>query len=598
MSALDAKDRTAITDALRPPPGYRLAAGLGTTFSLEFQAFTAIILALVGADLDEGKPDAPSVLTAVARLRHKLRLFVSPGRLIPPPHPSRLFALYDRITRPVPLDRATFHPKVWALEFEQLSRPELKRQPNVLRLVCSSRNVTDSQCWELGARFDGRAGTPSDLGRDVAAFGRRLAKADRLPLPRLLYRMLDSFTRAEFDVGSEAAEALRLFHQWPGEPPLSARLPKRASRAVFISPFVRADLLRELAARVEELTVVSRQDELDALSNEAHEALSSVRKYVVTGAADDDVPALELHAKLLAWESATARETLVGSANATGAGWGVGRGGNCEAMVALRPGLGIDAILRGFVSPAKGELHGWIEEYRRTTPEVDEGEHAQKRLEALRRELAAVAIHGKYDSAARTLTLTASPSKGKLPPTVPPGVSAGLVPLLLAGDPKATRPFLDLYGGGATFSPLERIDLSAFAVVRLRNEEHDRTESFGLQFHLELSPDEEAARDDALHAHLIESFDPRVLLLNILHGLPAGSGGQSQSRSAQGTAAPGNLLGQASFERVMEVCTMDPGRIEEVDALLSACKGNQAMAGFGEFWRAFKGAIEEADRDG
>ena len=74
MSALDAKrQRSAFTDALRPPPGHVLGACLGTTYSLDFDAFTAVILAFVGADVEDPLNDAPSVLTTVARLRSRLR---------------------------------------------------------------------------------------------------------------------------------------------------------------------------------------------------------------------------------------------------------------------------------------------------------------------------------------------------------------------------------------------------------------------------------------------------------------------------------------------------------------------------------------------
>ena len=50
MSVLDVtRQRSAFTDALRPPPGHVLGACLGTTYSLDFEAFTAVVLAFVGA---------------------------------------------------------------------------------------------------------------------------------------------------------------------------------------------------------------------------------------------------------------------------------------------------------------------------------------------------------------------------------------------------------------------------------------------------------------------------------------------------------------------------------------------------------------------
>ncbi len=54
MSTLDVREqRLAMTDALRPPAGYRLGAAIGTTYSLEFDALTAVLLAFSGADCDD-----------------------------------------------------------------------------------------------------------------------------------------------------------------------------------------------------------------------------------------------------------------------------------------------------------------------------------------------------------------------------------------------------------------------------------------------------------------------------------------------------------------------------------------------------------------
>ena len=72
MSVLDVtRQRSAFTDALRPPPGFVLGACIGTTFSLDFELFTAVLLAFVGADVEEPLNNAPAVLTSVARLRSR-----------------------------------------------------------------------------------------------------------------------------------------------------------------------------------------------------------------------------------------------------------------------------------------------------------------------------------------------------------------------------------------------------------------------------------------------------------------------------------------------------------------------------------------------
>src|SRR5688500_14133071 len=114
MKVLDVTaQRTAFTDSLRPPSGYGLDACIGTTYSLEFDAFTAVLLAFVGAEIDDSEYDPPAVMTALAGLRHRLRAYVNAGSVHPPATPHRLFGLYDRVIRSVCVSGAAFHPKVW-----------------------------------------------------------------------------------------------------------------------------------------------------------------------------------------------------------------------------------------------------------------------------------------------------------------------------------------------------------------------------------------------------------------------------------------------------------------------------------------------------
>jgi hypothetical protein len=592
MNALDPRSgRVAFTDAVRPPPEYVLEAGIGTTFSLEFDAFTAIVLAFVGADLDDTKPDAASVLTAIARLKDRLRVYVNAGGFRPPKSPNRLFALYDRITRDVDFDSSAFHPKVWVLKFAPQRKPELRKAERVYRVLCASRNVTDSRCWELVARFDGKAGKGSALGEDVARFCRKLAR--RSSAPAAIWKLVEDLPKLEFERGRETERGLRFHWQWPGDAKLAPKaLPVKASRALLVSPFVRAEFLTEILDRVGDLTLVSTQPELDALSDQMHERLRNAATYVVTGEGTDDVPGLDLHAKLLVWEDGETREALLGSANATGAGWGTSGRANCEAIVALRPGLRIDDVLRSFVEPKKGELAAWIEEYRRQTPEVDAQEDARRRLDAVQRALGPVRLTGSYDGVKEVLRLDGVPP---VPPALanpPAGVEIEIAPLLRSGELDGWAPLASAFVNGIKFERVGRADLCAFAVVNLHDVPTGRTHRFGIQFALDLPAAEAEARDDALHAKLLENVNPRTLLLNVLRGLPAGTGLQY---GGPGSRSPGEgsgaLLSEATLERVLEVCTADPSRIDEVDAVLGACRSAEGMQSFLEFWNAFKTAL-------
>lgn len=591
MSVLDVtRQRSAFTDALRPPPGFVLGACIGTTFSLDFELFTAVLLAFVGADVEEPFNNAPAVLTSVARLKSRLRVFVNGGSLHPPATTNRLFALYDRILRPKALEGGAFHPKVWVLRFDPVARPERHSVEPIYRLLTASRNVTDSGCWELGALFEGtrRAGTQK-FGSDVAAFCRKVA-ASR-DLPKALWKLIEELKYVEFVAPREASEGLRFDWQFPGDRVLVNRLPRTISRALLISPFLRADFLKRLCDRTEELTLVSTQDELDQLSDETHERLANARVFVVSAEADEEVPSLELHAKLLAWESEGVSETVIGSANATGPGWGCGPNVNCEAMVSLRPGLGIDAVVKAFVAPAKDQLQPWIERYVRQTAAPDPEREAAKRLEHFMRLLRADQIRGEYDPAKKSLRLLAPSSAGEQ--AWPAGMCAEIVPLLQR-DQSVRADYRLVYGPGAAFQGIELEDVAAFAYVVVWNEHHRDVElQFVVQFELNLGAMEDDERDKAVNARLLEGVDARSLLLDVLAGLPGGTS-RSAGGGQFGVWQPGDpLLRRATIEKILEACTADPSRIHEVEAVLAACGDASSMSTFREFWAVFRESLEE-----
>ena len=589
MSALDPRQqRCAFTDALRPPPGYVLGACIGTTYRLDFDPFTAVVLAFVGADLDDSLHSPPAVLTTIARLRSRLRVYVNSGGLLPPKVPSRLFALYDRVLRPVHVPDAAFHPKVWVLRFDPASTPEHRNAPSLYRVLCASRNVTDSGCWELAVTLNGRLGTTrQQFGDDVAKFCRRFSGRD---LPKEIWKLLGELPRVEFERGREAMRDMRFEWQWPRTKSLASSIPKHAQQAIVISPFIRADFLKALRGRIDDLVIVSTQKELDALPEEAHEDLTRARTYVVTGADVEDIPNMDLHAKLIAWESDRDSETSLGSANATGPGWGLRGRSNCEAMVALRPGLKVDDIVRSFVAPSKGELHAWIEEYSRQPVEPSEEEDARAQLDWLRRTLCSDQVSGTYDRSARALILRCAIASPRQP--LPGTVTAEIVPLLQR-DTNVWASYPDIYRKGARFTNIELEDLSGFALVRLRDSRFEDVQIvFGIQFELPLNERDSEERDDAVNARLLEGVDARALLMSVLSGMPAGTWMPPvKGRNGGGSAGPNSLLRYATIERVLEVCTADPSRMDEVDAVLRACGRSEDLVAFREFWQVFREAF-------
>jgi hypothetical protein len=418
-----------------------------------------------------------------------------------------------------------------------------------------------------------------------------LPSAGKWRPPKALWVLIEELKSVEFTAPREASEALRFVWQWPGDGALVNRLPRTLSRALLISPFVRAEFLKRLCARTGELTLVSTQDELDRLSDDIHVRLAGARVFITSANADEDVPSLDLHAKLLAWESEGESETLIGSANATGPGWGCGSNVNCEAMVSLRPGLGIDGVVRAFVSPAKDQLQPWIEKYVRQPELADPEKEITKHLESFKRLLGADEIRGEYDSAKKTFRLIApSPAHAKEWPT---GMRAEIVPLLQR-DQAIRADYRLVYGSGATFTGIELEDVAAFAYIVISNKHHKDIElQFVVQFELDLGARSADDRDKAVNARLLDGVDARSLLLDVLAGLPGGTSRSSGDQYSANGQSGGPLLRRATIERILEACTADPSRIHEVEAVLAACGDGVNMSAFREFWAVFLQSLEE-----
>ena len=333
------------------------------------------------------------------------------------------------------------------------------------------------------------------------------------------------------------------------------------------------------------------EPELDQLSDETHERLASAKIFVVSAEADDEVPSLGLHAKLLAWDSEGKSETLIGSANATGPGWGCGPNVNCEAMVSLNPGLGIDAVVKAFVAPAKDQLQPWIDRYVRQTAVGDPERETAKRLEHFKRLLRADQIRGEYEPLKKTLRLLALPSAGAQ--TWPAGMRAEIAPLLQR-DQSARADYRLVYGPGAAFQGIALEDVAAFAYVVVWDEHHQDVElPFVVQFELNLGALGEDERDKAVNARLLEGVDARSLLLDVLAGLPGGTSRPAGGGPSGVWNAGDPMLKRATIERILEACTADPSRIDEVEAVLAACGDERNMSTFREFWAVFRASLNE-----
>lgn len=151
------QDRVDYSSALLPPDGFVLEKAVGTTYSLDLEALTAVCITLgLKEEPDSDLLQNPiSMLNALIKVSEKVLIFCEAGQIKRPAAPSPLMLLLDKMVIPVALPgRAgserypAFHPKTWILQYR--NQEGLRRY----RFVVLSRNLTFDRSWDVSMWID------------------------------------------------------------------------------------------------------------------------------------------------------------------------------------------------------------------------------------------------------------------------------------------------------------------------------------------------------------------------------------------------------------------------------------------------------------
>lgn len=355
---LEAANRQALNQQLRPPAGFRLSHAVGTTFTLDMTSALSVPLSFVSGSGEEFT-NPVAVLSALRKVSDRVDIFCQAGHIKAPSDASDLLALLEPMVHQVSVKRGLFHPKIWLLEFEN----DTERR---YRFLCSSRNLTTDASWDLLVRLDGEpvqatehagpdsrplarfiAGLPDlctvtpDAGRlaRVRGLASRLANV-RWELPediqRLAFRPMG--VGEDFEQGSITAHL--------GDPgnfrALNGKTREGAHfgrEKLLISPFLDDTMLGRLRDPwTDNLYVYSRGDQLDLLNEKTvGDTRTSFKAFdelgipesSESGQSDVDESGIQrvaddltgLHAKAYFCDFDHYTYALLGSANATEAGF-------------------------------------------------------------------------------------------------------------------------------------------------------------------------------------------------------------------------------------------------------------------------------------
>lgn len=605
---LEPDSRVVLLDQLRPPPGYRLHAAVATTFTLDLA--TAVVPPLAFASFEiRDTPDPVAALEAVRSCTDRVDIFCQAGQLTVPRRHSDLMAYLEPMVHPVrrPRPGSLFHPKIWLLHYRA------DDQPDRFRLLCSTRNLTDSQAWDAVVSLDGVAtphAHPANEPLATLVEALPLLAVDSLAADRAVRvaELADAARRIEWERPEHVTSLA--FHLWgaPGVPPASPDF--SGYRHLIVSPFCNTDGLAQLtrAARGS-ITVVSRAETFDALGSEAFagcetfilDPLASLSSHAeapddADRSAEDDADAARqdslsgLHAKITVVERDKKAHVFIGSTNATSAAFG----GNVEFAVELIGGhskLGVGTYL-----DPNAPFFRMLQPYQPGVPAPADPE--DERLRAL--------LNGLRALAEIEFTLTVQPSNlGSLHHLQ----LASSAPLYLRGNHELKAELLTLPGQAidlangspaeGTFRDVAVPDITPFVALHLTdpgNAPGERSLAVSSVVHARLINDPPTLLDEVL-ARQVDTAEKFLRFVALLLGL---GGVTSPIVPASSTAADAGwamMGGSGMFEVIINALASNPGALRDlarlVERLESTESGRRVLPdGFQALWQPVRAALD------
>ena len=345
------KDRVDFGKILTPPDGYGLDFAVGTTYSLDFDAFIGACMSLgLSEDTESALLNNPIfMLDVLHRTSDKIALFCEGGQIHCPIKVTPLYALLENSVRQVSVGGrngvySSFHPKFWLISYKN------KMGQKQYRIIVSSRNLTYDRSWDVVVCFDGyRVNEATAKNRPVKEFLTYLQSY--LPKTtackyknRRIQELISALDYVEFKTEDKAFEEFDFIPLGIGNHsirnyPLFGEKPYY--ELLVMSPFLSRKTIKELNDRWKKTTVkpvlITRRQSLNEVKSSDNFDVYCMKSDVVYGEdrlEPGNVKQQDIHAKLyMLRESFYAdAELYLGSMNAS-------RNaiyGNIEFMVRLR----------------------------------------------------------------------------------------------------------------------------------------------------------------------------------------------------------------------------------------------------------------------
>lgn len=614
---LDPGNRHLFLEALRPPAGYRLDGGVGTTYSLDLVALLCAPLAFTKFDWrDEvnGPPTGgPALLEALRENTERLVVFCQAGQITVPRQYGALFDYLEDVIVEValPEGRGVFHPKVWVLRYEPLD--DDAGTPPFIRFLCLSRNLTFAAMWDTMLVLEGEVAVERIRGfsvnRPLVDFVEALpalAKHELTPSAgEVVDRLLADLPRARLAPPSPFSSfeflPLGLTRQprWP--------LPEKPRRMLVVSPFLSKTMLQAATASGADHVLVAPSHELAGLGPEMLARFSRVYELSdaavpepsdeESSAATETAPISGLHAKLYVSDEGWDARVWTGSANATWAAFNR----NVEFLVELRgkrSECGVDRLLGLDGDPEKGMLR-LLREFDPGAAEgpVEGEDRLEGALDEVRRALGAARLAAVVEAAGEGSYAVHLENQGSSPlvQLSDAEVAIGALTIRPITSKESHAKPLDPKGlSSVIFGDVSFERLTAFFAVEASVRRDGKRASTRFVLHLPLEGAPQGRREAVVRRLLRDPEDVLRFLLLLLSDdpfefLPGGT----ESNADAGTVGSSWMLGfsgSALFEPLLKALASHPEKLDTIADLLEELRTDSEdedpmPKGFDDIWR-------------
>lgn len=292
-------------------PGYKLDFAVGTTYSLDAEAFLALALSFARlGDITDADFNSPfRLLEGLRQTNNRVAIFCNRGGLQPPMRSNPLYAMLDESVFEVADERkgkelANFHPKIWVIKERSLDN----RDKIQIKLIVMSRNLTKDSSLDIAVSMVAPlgAGNNSEIRRKHKPLKELLLKlaektnSDKRRKIQKLANEMDSMGEFELEHPYEDYEFLPIYFGENLNSDIDIRTELPGEKIAVVSPFIDAETLEWLNGYrpKQDKLLITR---MDSLTPDIVELYSGENRevWVMSQIAElNDIQPMNLHAKM------------------------------------------------------------------------------------------------------------------------------------------------------------------------------------------------------------------------------------------------------------------------------------------------------------